>query len=78
MAVKQKSAWCPVCNQQRLFIAPKPNHILHLLLSIFTLGIWLIVWLLIGGKTGPYRCSVCGTREGARSAPDAPARPDRA
>jgi hypothetical protein len=26
----------------------KINHILHLLLSIFTLGIWLIVWIIIG------------------------------
>ena len=23
------------------------NHILHLLLSIFTAGLWLIVWLLV-------------------------------
>ena len=23
------------------------NHILHLLLSLFTLGLWLIVWLLL-------------------------------
>jgi len=27
---------------------PKINHILHLLLSVFTGGIWLIVWILIG------------------------------
>jgi len=29
------------------------NHVLHLLLSIFTLGLWLIVWLslvLVGGE----------------------------
>jgi len=25
----------------------KVNHILHLLLSIFTAGIWIIVWILI-------------------------------
>jgi hypothetical protein len=62
MAVKQKSAWCPTCQQQRLFTAPKPSHALHLILTIFTAGIWLIVWLLIGGKTGPYRCTVCGTK----------------
>jgi hypothetical protein len=26
----------------------KINHILHLLLSIFTLGIWLLIWALMG------------------------------
>lgn len=26
----------------------KVNHILHLILSVLTLGLWLIVWLLVG------------------------------
>ena len=26
----------------------KPNHILHFLLSIVTLGFWLIVWIIMG------------------------------
>lgn len=26
----------------------RPNHVLHLLLSIVTLGLWLIVWLIVG------------------------------
>ena len=25
----------------------RPNHILHLILSIVTFGIWLIVWLIV-------------------------------
>jgi len=25
----------------------KPNHILHLLLSLLTLGTWLIIWLIL-------------------------------
>ena len=25
----------------------QPNHILHLILSFLTLGVWLIVWLII-------------------------------
>lgn len=25
----------------------RPNHLLHLLLSVFTLGVWLLVWLLV-------------------------------
>ena len=30
---------------------PKVNHILHLILSFFTGGLWLIVWALIGMST---------------------------
>lgn len=65
---KQKGAWCGVCGQQRLFVAPTPSHLLHLVLTIITAGIWLIVWLIIGGKTGPYRCTVCGSKLGAPGA----------
>ena len=25
----------------------KTNHILHLLLSIFTFGVWLLIWILV-------------------------------
>lgn len=29
----------------------KINHILHLLLSILTLGVWVIVWVMISHKS---------------------------
>jgi hypothetical protein len=35
-------------NSVTLEYGKKPNHILHLLLSIVTLGFWLIVWLIMG------------------------------
>lgn len=28
----------------------RPNHILHLILSIVTLGLWLIVWAIVALK----------------------------
>ena len=37
-----------------LTFGSRPNHILHLLLSIITFGLWLIIWILItvsGGIT---------------------------
>ena len=36
-----------------LLTGNRPNHILHLLLSIFTLGFWVIVWILIALNGGP-------------------------
>ena len=32
-----------------------PNHILHLLLSVFTLGLWIIVWVIIAATGGEER-----------------------
>ncbi len=41
-------------------IGKRPNHILHLLLSIVTVGIWLLVWLIISMGSGvqSYKISI--------------------
>ena len=33
----------------------KPNHILHLLLSLVTFGIWIIIWILVAMTSGETR-----------------------
>jgi hypothetical protein len=38
-----------------------PNHVLHLILSLVTFGLWLPIWLLISaGGLGGWRCTQCG------------------
>lgn len=32
-----------------------PNHVLHLLLTVFTLGLWLPVWVILGITQQPHR-----------------------
>ena len=58
-----KSKFCRVCERQTAFVKEGPNHVLHLLLSVVTFGIWLIVWFLLGLMSGArsYRCSQCGS-----------------
>jgi hypothetical protein len=60
--VKQLTAWCPVCGRQSLFQKPRINHVLHLILSIVTLGLWLFVWAFLGfvNSSRQPRCSTCG------------------
>lgn len=36
----------------------RPNHLLHLVLSILTLGLWLIVWLIIAIGGGERRRTI--------------------
>lgn len=63
MGQKQKSAWCVGCDKQVRAIAVKPNHLLHFVITVVTVGVWGIVWLLVVvGKIGNYRCHQCGRR----------------
>jgi hypothetical protein len=70
MAEVQTSGWCRVCHQQRMMTKPKINHVLHLVLSLVTLGFWSLVWLtlaIVNSGKSP-RCVQCGTKAG-RGAP---------
>lgn len=62
MGIEYRQRWCE--TDQRLVRAERatPNHILHLILSIVTAGLWLIVWLLVAIENGnrPWRCPICG------------------
>jgi len=56
---------CKKCKTNTLHKRPSPNHILHLILSIITGGIWIIMWCLIAFLTNftPYTCNICGNKK---------------
>jgi len=61
MATKQEMQHCRTSNKVTLHIGKKPSHLLHLILSILTSGIWLIIWLFIAlSSWDPMRCTDCG------------------
>jgi hypothetical protein len=55
--------YCAVCDEQRPFVKKPINHVVHMSLSLVTVGLWaLCVWLplaLINTLRKP-RCNVCG------------------
>jgi hypothetical protein len=64
---EQAGLFCLRCQQHRLFVrtVTSPNHIAHLLASVFLCGLWLPVWFLIaalGDKTSEWCCTQCGSR----------------
>ena len=63
MGMEYKSGFCKKCEQQRKVERPKTNHILHLLLSVITAGIWLIIWIGVSIKFGGWRCETCGSKK---------------
>lgn len=63
MTVKSGGGFCPYCKKHVLTQKNTLNHILHLLLSVFTGGLWLVVWLLlIMRHTDDTRCVECGRK----------------
>ncbi len=61
--MKQTGRYCPVCERQVMATGTTPNHLLHFFLSLFTVGLWLPVWILVAvGNIGGYRCTKCGSR----------------
>lgn len=55
-------AYCARCRHRHIFVRASVNHPIHLLLSIATLGIWLVSWaaICIGNVLRPWRCEHCG------------------
>ena len=61
MPSDQVVVYCKTCKKSTVQIKQKPNHILHLLLSLVTFGIWLIVWFFISLFTSDSpQCTVSG------------------
>lgn len=64
MGTAKLRRYCPEDDQMVLAEKQTPNHILHLLLSLVTAGLWIVVWILvtIGAHLGAYRCPHCGAK----------------
>lgn len=63
MGIKTTGKYCRHCQKNVMAQKNTPNHILHFLLSVFTVGLWVIPWVLISvGSIGGYRCTQCGHR----------------
>jgi hypothetical protein len=67
--VIQTSHYCATCQRQTLHTKERVNHVLHLILSVLTVGLWLIVWgaLGLGNSAERTRCTVCGSKPGLGS-----------
>lgn len=59
--------YCTYCDKETKFETEKVkiNHLLHFILSIFTFGLWILVWLILVllvliGADEKWTCSTCG------------------
>lgn len=56
----QSRRYCPNCGCDVLALSNSVNHVLHLILSVLTGGLWLLVWVLMAARVKDWRCSRCG------------------
>jgi len=54
-----KQRFCEDCNKNVRGTRKATNHILHLILTICTVGFWLIIWVLSAIKFGGWSCEQC-------------------
>ena len=64
MATDQKSKYCRNCKQKTLHARQRVSEMWGCLLTIFTLGLWIPIWILMSifGSFSSYRCQVCGKK----------------
>jgi hypothetical protein len=64
MPFRESSGFCPACQRQVLVRKETPSNTFHLLMCVFTCGLWVFVW--IGASLlnlfVKYRCTNCGTQ----------------
>ena len=59
-----KQLQCRTCGQPRPFEWQSPAHALHVVMSIITGGLWLLVWLMdiVFSSGRPVFCRTCGEK----------------
>ena len=64
MGKDTKRKMCGYCGQYRLFERRTSSTALHLLLIVFTAGLWIPVWflVLIVEALSSYECPQCGEK----------------
>jgi hypothetical protein len=64
MPFSESAGFCPYCNRQVLIRKETPRNTFHLLMCIFTCGLWVFVWICANflNLFAKYRCSVCGSQ----------------
>jgi hypothetical protein len=55
--------FCKNCNKSTIHLAEATNHVLHLILSILTVGLWIPIWIFVSFSSQLKNvgdCTVCG------------------
>jgi hypothetical protein len=59
--LEENWGFCPSCQRGVVIRRKGPNHLVHLILSLLTSGLWVIIWLAVSVKPGGWKCAECAT-----------------
>lgn len=64
MSTKIKPSHCHDCDKNVIGEKQTPNHILHLILTVISAGLWVVVWIIIAAISAgrEYQCRACGSK----------------
>ena len=67
---EQTQVYCNVCRRPTLHTrnVREPPHVMHCLITLFSCGLWAIVWIIdsfaTASRAEPFRCTQCGQPAG--------------
>ena len=61
---QETTKFCPQCAKHVRAVRPGTSRLRQLGLTLITLGIWSIVWIIDAIRRPGWRCSNCDTRVG--------------
>jgi hypothetical protein len=61
MGLQQIQARCGRCERLTLHNQTTPNHVAHLIGTLITAGLWIVIWLIVAVSKSPAKCVQCGT-----------------
>lgn len=65
MSTGQIMKHCKACQKPTLHVGPQTSHLLHLVLSVITVGVWLPVWVIVElSNSTQVACTQCGRKRG--------------
>ncbi len=56
----ETSRYCARCRAMVLASGRRANHLLHLILTLVTGGLWILGWAIVALIPVPLRCRQCG------------------
>lgn len=60
MSREYKRKHCKICGTKTKHSRKGTSHILHLLLSILSAGVWIPIWILAAIFKDHWQCDTCG------------------
>src|SRR5438552_18981973 len=60
MPFREATGYCHGCKRQVMVRQETTNDVLYAILTLFSCGLWAIVWIISSMSSRPWLCTVCG------------------